>query len=218
MKQLLKKWIKRTPLYGPLRNWAFARAQKRDLMAWERNGRPDPPPHIIKQRAIRSYAERYGLKILVETGTYFGDMVAAMRGHFDRIYSIELDKELCERARRRFSGDETVSVINGDSGIELGNIVGKLEQPALFWLDGHYSAGETARGVKDTPILDELAHISSARCRGSVVIIDDARAFGADPAYPTIEELREFIRAKMPGAKIEIECDSIRITPSEGAG
>ena len=36
------------------------------------------------------YAERFNLRVFVETGTCSGDTVREMRGHFDRIYSIEL--------------------------------------------------------------------------------------------------------------------------------
>ena len=110
-----------------------------------------------------------------------------------------------------------IEIIHGDSGVELGKLLNRLDQPALFWLDGHYSAGVTAKGELDTPIFKELDHVFSTRHRGDVVIIDDARFFGTDPAYPTIEELCEFIEARKPGAKIEIEYDSIRITPPDEA-
>ena len=90
----------------------------------------------------------------------------------------------------------------------------RLDRPALFWLDGHYSAGITARGDRDTPVLDELRHILSAQEARHVIVIDDAREFGVDPGYPTAEELTAFIRSMRPSARINIEDDSIRITPS----
>lgn len=209
---LLKASIRKTPLYHPVRNWLRALKHARELRRWERCGKPVPPPHVVKQRTIRSFADRFGLQVLVETGTYYGDMVEAMKRRFKRIYSIELDTQLCERATKRFQRDRHVKIIQGDSGIELGKIVGQLDQPALFYLDGHYSGGTTAKGTGDTPIYEELAHIFNARERGHVIVIDDARCFGTDPAYPSIEKLREFIRSKRPDARIEIEDDSIRIT------
>jgi len=213
MEQFLKELIKRTPIYTPLRNWVNRRKLKKELLEWERRGKPAPPPHIVKQRVIRSFAERYGLRCLVETGTYYGDMVEAMKCYFDRIYSIELSKELYEKAKLRFDGDKRLEIIHGDSGVELGKLLRRIDQPALFWLDGHYSAGVTAKGNKDTPIYEELTHIFSTQNSGYVVIIDDARCFGTDPAYPTIKELSDFIKTKRPDAQIEVECDSIRITP-----
>lgn len=205
MKNFQKKLIQRTAIYSA------QRAQ--ELEKWERNGRPIPPPHIVKQLTIRHFAEVFGTRVLIETGTYYGDMVEAMKHYFDQIYSIELSKYLYEKANRRFALDDNIMILHGDSGVELEKLIAKLDEPALFWLDGHYSAGVTARGVKDTPIYEELEHIFSSPQKGHVIIIDDARCFGADPAYPSIDELCEFIRANYPNAKIAVENDSIRILP-----
>ena len=118
-----------------------------------------PPEHTVKRRVLREYATKYGLRILVETGTYKGDMVEAMRGHFDHIYSIELSDTLHRECRTRFHGIKGIHLIHGDSGVELGKLMKRIQQPALFWLDGHYSGKITARGLKDTPIREELEHI-----------------------------------------------------------
>ena len=90
----------------------------------------------------------------------------------------------------------------------------KLSVPALFWLDAHYSAGVTARGEVDTPLLAELGHILAGRDLGHVIVIDDARALGRDPAYPTIDELRDFILARRRNVQISVEGDSVRVIPS----
>lgn len=214
MKQFLKKLLKSTPLYHPIRTWVFTRRQKRIYAEWVSKGKLTPPPHLAKQLALRDFAKRYGLRVLVETGTFNGDMVEAMKPYFDRIYSIELSEELYQEATRRFAGDTRIEIIQGDSGIELGNLIPRLTQPALFWLDGHHCEG-TARGGKDTPIHEELTHIFSSAQRGHVIVIDDARDFGGDPAYPTIEELSNFIRAKVSNVGITVENDSIRITPPD---
>lgn len=184
-------------------------------MQWENRGRPAPPPRIIKQRTLQEYSKRYGLRILVETGTFYGDMVEAMKSSFDNIYSIELSNDLYERAKRRFKGQEHIEIIHGDSGEELINLMSKIDRPALFWLDSHYSGGVTARGNKDTPIYDEMHHILNAQDRGHVIIIDDARCFGTVPAYPSIEEINEFIKSKRTNADIVVQDDSIRITPRQ---
>jgi len=186
----------------------------KQIAQWEKDGKPFPPPPAVKQQTLQHYAEKYNLQTLVETGTYYGDMVEAMRDGFARIYSVELSRELYEKARERFAGEKHIELIWGDSGVEMGKVMKKLNQPALFWLDGHYSAGETARGNKDTPIYEELGHILNAEETGNVIIIDDARNFGMDPEYPTMEELTDFIRLKRPDLAIAVENDSIRITPA----
>jgi len=202
-----------TGLIGRLQDWVRARRQERALAEWERRGRPVPPPHVVKQGVLRSYARRYDLKIFVETGTYRGDMVEAMKPLFEKIYSIELSERLFDAARKRFQADRHVELIHGDSGKELGRIMERIDRPALFWLDGHYPAGETARGEHETPVREELEHIFRAPDLGHVIVIDDARAFGTDPAYPTLEELARYVRSRRPRAGVLVEDDSIRITP-----
>jgi hypothetical protein len=215
VKQSLKQAIKKTRLYRPLRDWAEKGRHKRELMKWYRNGTPAPPPHIVKQRTLRRFADRFGLMILVETGTYLGDMVEAMKGAFDQIYSIELSDELYDNAKDRFKDEKNVELIHGDSGTELGKLMHRIDRPALFWLDAHYSAGVTAKGDEDTAIYGELTHIFGAEYRGHVIVIDDARCFGTNPGYPSIEELSKFIKSKSSNVSITIEEDSIRITPNK---
>jgi hypothetical protein len=215
MKEALKRVIKQTPLYPAVRQWLFVQRQAGAVAEWERRGRPAPLPHIIKQQTLQELAARFNLKVLVKMGTYYGDMVAAMRPFFDRIYSIELSRDLYEKAARRFANDGAVQIIYGDIGVEFGNLVPWLEGPALFWLDGHYAAGETALGGKDTPIFEELAHIFNSGSAGHVIVIANARSFGRDAGYPTIAELKQFIRSAKPDAYIEVENDSILVLPRE---
>ena len=215
MKKLYKKLLKKNPFYYPLHNWKARRKQRKEFLTWEDKGKPAPPPHIVKQQALKSYAEKFGLHILVETGTYYGDMIEAMKNDFEQIYSIELSRELYEEAKWRFKDIEQIELIHGDSGIKLKDVVSKISQPTLFWLDGHYSSGKTARGDKDTPIYEELDHILNSPYKGHVIIIDDARCFGADHGYPSIKELSTFIKSRTPSVNIVVKDDSIRITPEE---
>ncbi|HEV8644086.1 MAG TPA: hypothetical protein VGR01_00780 [Burkholderiales bacterium] len=212
MSATLRK-LKTTNWYNAYRNWRRRRKQARELRDWERSGRPSPPPPQIKRGVIRAYAAKYDLRVFVETGTYRGDTVEAMKDLFDRIYSIELSRGLFEKARERFKSFKHIEIIHGDSGTELGRIVNRIDQPALFYLDGHYSAGETARGEKDTPIFEELHHILNSSETEHVILVDDARCFGADPAYPSIDDLTRFVHAMRSEAQVTVEDDCIRITP-----
>jgi hypothetical protein len=187
--------------------------QNRTIRRWERKGRPVPPPDIVKHNTLKEYAKKYFLNVFIETGTFNGDTVEAMKGTFEKIISIELSTTFFEKASERFKPDKHISIIQGDSGTVLGSIAGGLKQPALFWLDGHYSGGDTARGATDTPVFEELAHILGSPERRHVVIIDDVHCFGADPGYPTIEELKKFILSMRKEVSISIKDNSIRIVP-----
>lgn len=211
--QVFVRFIKCTPLYSVLRLAFLKRSQQKELIDWERRGKTGCSPHLIKQRALLEYARCYGLNILVETGTYLGDMVEAMKSHFKQVYSIELSKDLHALAVKRFRSDVHVEILQGDSGTELGNLMSRINEPVLFWLDGHYSGGITAKGNKDCPIFEELGHILKGTELNHVIIIDDARYFGTDPAYPTADELKMFVKSRWPDVDFEVKDDSIRITP-----
>ncbi len=195
-----------------LRDFRVQRRQAREYAKWVRSGYPNPPPHSVKQQVLRGLAHDYGLEILVETGTFRGDMVAAMLESFHKIFSIELSEQLYIAARRRFQKCTNVEIVHGDSGVELARLLPRLDRPTLFWLDGHYSAGATARGASDTPIFEELSHILNSPMQNYVIVIDDARLFGTDSSYPTFEELRHFIQSSSAGSQIHVETDSIRVT------
>ena len=215
MEKYIPKFITKTLLYTQLRLWTKMRLQKWIIAKWEKQGRPSPPPPVFKHQTIRDYAKRFKLRVFVETGTYIGDTVAAVMRSFDKLYSIELSRDFYEIARKRFERKDKVTIIHGDSGIEIHKVINWLDQPALFWLDGHFSGGVTAKGDKDTPIIEELTHIYDSKLDGHVIIIDDAHYFGTDPAYPSIEDLRMFIRSKKPDNKVDIKDNIIRITPGE---
>lgn len=179
---------------------------------WEREGRPVPPPPPAKIRELRRYARTYRLRTFVETGTFFGDTTAALARNVHRVVTMELSPDLAERARRRFAHDPKVTVLEGDSGALLPGVLSELAVPALFWLDGHYSAGITARGAEDTPVRTELTAILAHPVRQHVIMIDDAREFTGG-VYPTVEELREQVRAAGDPYAVEVRDDIIRLTP-----
>jgi len=183
---------------------------RRDLearRAWEKQGRPSPPPHIIKEELIKNFAQDFNTPILIETGTYLGDMVHAMRKSFTRIISFELDPTLAAQAQKRFAGDSHIQIIQGDSGKLLAEYLKNIHEPCLFWLDGHYSGGITAKGSLETPIKNELTAILSHPVDGHVILIDDARCFTGENDYPTLDELKTLVANR----NFSVEHDVIRI-------
>lgn len=189
------------------RKWE-ARAQ---IQAWRRSGSPIPPPHVYKQKVLSRYAFRYQLSTLVETGTYLGDMIFCMRKRFHTIISIELSRELCERAQQRMRDFPNISVIHGDSSQVLPKVLEDLRVPSLFWLDGHYSAGNTALGELETPVSAEVDAILNHPVKGHVILIDDARNFDGSHDYPTLSALRDYVIEACPKAKFFVKDDIIRI-------
>jgi len=189
--------------------------QKKQIEKWMEKGCPAPPPHIIKQNTIREYQEKYGCMVLVETGTYRGDMVEAQKKRFKKVISIELGVELFKKAQKRFVKDKNIVLVQGDSGKVLPGILAEINEPAIFWLDGHYSEWVTAKGDKDCPIFEELDAIFNSRKLNHVLLIDDARTFNGEGDYPTVGKLAEYIKSKNEKYQVEVKYDIIRAVISE---
>lgn len=183
------------------------KAQKKK---WNKQGKPIPVPHTIKQEIVLEYKDKYNIDILIETGTYLGDMVWAQRNNFSRIYSIELSKELVQKVSRRFKKKSHIEIIHGNSGKILEEIIPKITDQAIFWLDAHYSGGITARGEKDCPVYDELKAILSSEIE-HIILIDDAQYFIGERDYPTIEGVSTYVLNSFPNSDIKVEKDCIII-------
>jgi hypothetical protein len=210
MSKLLRHAVTRSSLGRVIRTIRHAG----ELSKWEKSGRPAPPPFAYKLKVLRSFAERYQLRTFVETGTYLGDMDYALRSVFSRIVTIELSEDLHAAARRRFAKLSHMKCLHGDSSVLLPELLATIEQPCLFWLDAHYSAGFTARGAKDTPISVELDAVLRHPIRHHVVLIDDARCFDGMHDYPLLCDLENGVTMLRPDLSFAVEHDIIRIFPS----
>jgi hypothetical protein len=153
---------------------------------WVAKGMPLPPIPAAKRRIILGLLARHELKTFVETGTFKGDTLAAVAATGIRAISVELSPEYFDRANQRFAGKRNVELHQGDAGDVLPRIVATLQEPALFWLDGHYSAGETAHGALASPISAEVQCILDSPIQGHVMLIDDAHEFTGDGGYPEL--------------------------------
>ena len=147
-------------------------------------------PGVVKRRMINRYIRETGCNTFVETGTYLGDTLdyISKRNINVQCYSIELSEHYYIKAQKRFIHRANVSLIHGDSGECISKIVRGLNSSALFWLDGHYSAGNTARGSKDTPIEMELKVLMESPF-ANILLIDDARLFIGENHYPHLDEI-----------------------------
>lgn len=138
----------------------------------------------------------------IETGTYLGDTVETALKHFPFVHSVELSKELFEKAQKRFVNNKNARLYHGDSIEMLPSIIKKCKDKTVFFLDAHFSMGTTAKGKTNTPIITELEKIKKSSMKDAIIIIDDARMFYEpliNPAntfmegYPTLNQIVEKI-------------------------
>ena len=142
----------------------------------------------------------------VETGTYLGVTTRALASHVSHVYSIELSKPLYKGAKKRLK-HSNIQLFHGNSTDVLPQLMRQLKSPALFYLDGHYSCGITAKGPEETPILKELQAIFDAPPMAHVIVIDDIVLFTGESTnadtYPSISELETFIKSHRAQARIQ---------------
>jgi len=175
MKIKLKSFVRNNSVYIALANTlAFAK--------WARKKYRAPSPHFIKQACLL----RNGFEnaIWVETGTYLGETTRVLAKHSSMVYTIEPEPRLFANAVKYFKNHKNVRVLNGTSEQIFPTLLKEIQGNVNFWLDGHYSAGITFKGENDTPILEELKHISEnlKQFRNICVLIDDIRCF--NPKHP----------------------------------
>lgn len=146
-----------------------------------------------RRELLREYGRTCGRRIFIETGTNQGLTPLALVSSFDQLFTIELDDALFSRARDMFAGYPNVHCLHGDSTYMLPEVLARIEEPALVWLDGHYSGPGTAHGEQSSPIREELRILFEDK-RPHVILVDDARIFGGGPEhtlYPHYEPYPE---------------------------
>ena len=201
--------MQRMPFYGAYKSLSHYP----DYWYWKLRRNPVRSPHLLKQRAVIDYARKFGLRTLVETGTYYGEMVAAVKNHFERVYSIEYDPALAQRAVGRFERDPRIHIHEGDSAAVLPGLLKSLAAPALFWLDAGYWGWDQLR--RDPGRLSaEVEAILCHPVRGHVILMDDARMLNGQNGALTFPEFESRVAARFPDRSIELRYDIVRITQS----
>jgi hypothetical protein len=204
----IRSLFKRLPIYPAFKQVGHYP----DYWYWKLRGEPRRIPHLLKQRAVLEYARRFELKTLVETGTYYGEMIAAVAGRFDQVYSIELDPRLATLAQQRFRGRPHVHVIEGDSQKVVPELLQQIDRRCLWWLDAGY-CGWVGEIGNPNRLGSEFQAILADRRHDHVILMDDADGINGEGNSPTLPELIASIEANYPNRQVEVARNIIRITP-----
>lgn len=198
----LKAFIRASFSNRTLRMW-------KALIRWGNNGYAAPSPHFIKQIVL--FRNAIPNSVWVETGTHLGETTKELSKYGSFVYSIEPDPTLYSNAAEHFRSYPNVEILKGLSEEVFPLLLPKLSGDVNFWLDGHYSGGITHKGPQDTPILEELAHISANlnHFRKVCVMVDDIRCFNPEldeySTYPSLNVLVDW--ANKNGLSWHIEHD-----------
>jgi len=189
----------------------FYSCEKQFAIARKKDPNSTPVPHFIKQNIIKEYSKRFNIKVFIETGTFLGIMINSLINEFNKLYSIELSEILYKRAKNLFKLHPNVEILLGNSAEVLPILIRDINLPCIFWLDGHYSGGITAKASSETPIIRELTTIFNHPVKNHVILIDDARLFIGKRDYPTMEELKDLLDKFLSHYHFEVKDDVIII-------
>ena len=163
-----------------------------------------------KRERLAAFAHRY--ETFIETGTYLGETAAAMAKVYRQVHTVEIHDELYYNAAERLRQHGNVTTHHGNSSDILPTILAKIDGPAVFWLDAHYSGPKTGRITKSqqTPIEEELSQIFATGSSEHLIFIDDARLFVGKDSYPKLGRLWKFVRTHSPYS-MTVRDDIIRL-------
>ncbi|HEY9619623.1 MAG TPA: FkbM family methyltransferase [Crinalium sp.] len=140
--------------------------------------RMGPPVELILQLQAA-----HAIRHFVETGTYLGQTAYWASQFFEHVTTIEFSESLYERAKTHYAQIKNLQFLYGHSLAQLRTLVPHLDSAALFWLDAHWSGGETYGANDECPLLDEIEIINQSEFE-HFILIDDARLFTAPPPPP----------------------------------
>lgn len=119
--------------------------------------------------------------LFIETGTNQGHTIFAMEQHFRNLITIELSEKYYTNTKNRYQGSK-INFILGDSAAVFEKNLASIEEDAIFFLDGHWSSGDTAKGPKDCPLIEEITSIKNLYKNKAIIIVDDFRLFEKGPS------------------------------------
>lgn len=163
-----------------------------------------PPSVLLKYKGAS--------KVFFETGTFTGESTRkAVKAGFDQIYSVELDIDRYKAAKKKFATIANITLFQGESVAVMREVLPKIMDPILFWLDAHPIWIEPTP-IPSTPLLDELRVIKEC-CTSShiVILIDDMSMVGTYWKTFGMEDVERGIRLIDP--QFTIVRESNRFAP-----
>lgn len=139
------------------------------------------PPELI-----RALARNAGIDAAIETGTFRAEGTLILSEAVKRVWTIELDKHLYDRAIARHRSRDGITFLLGSSDEVLRSLATEVDEPVIFWLDAHGGMADhlnsrpssPAADATKCPLVGELQAVREFTCvTSSCVLIDDARLF-----------------------------------------
>jgi predicted O-methyltransferase YrrM len=129
-------------------------------------------------------------RTFIETGTFEGETSKAMNDLFDELHTIEASEKYFDISKENLK-ESKIKVHLGESPRILETLVRDLRDSfVVFFLDAHYSSGETYGDYLEQPLLKEISVILKYRnFNETLILIDDARLLNGHLGYPSLDEI-----------------------------
>jgi hypothetical protein len=137
-------------------------------------------PSLDKQFLLALKEDYTKYNNFIESGTFYGETTLAMEPFFNKLYTVEIKQEFYTNFKNNYKGNK-IEIFLGESSDIFTEILPSIQTPSIFFLDGHWSCGNTGKGKKDCPLYEELTSIINNFKYKAIIIIDDVRLFGMGP-------------------------------------
>lgn len=115
------------------------------------------------EKEVLKLKEQFGIKSVIETGTYHGDTTIFFAENFSEVYTCELIEDNYKQALTRLNYYKNVSANLGGSETVLAPMIEAATKPVLIFLDAHWYKN---------PLLGELDIIAKAGIKPVLLIHD----------------------------------------------
>jgi len=120
---------------------------------------------------------KFGIKTIIETGTYLGQTTEEFSKIVDNVLTIEINESYYASSKSKLKKYPNVKCLLGSSPNKMSEILSasELNKPVLFYLDAHWG--------NYNPLIDELKRISLHKMKCSVIAIHDFKVPNKDFGY-----------------------------------
>ncbi len=136
------------------------------------------------EREVEYLVNAMALSVFFEGGTYKGETALRASRSIDKVFTVERSEFMFATAQSAIGDVKNIVMLKGDSRDHLQAVLDANDN-IIFWLDAHWSGGNTYGESDECPLLDELRIIFSNK-KNYVILIDDARLFLAPPPKPHV--------------------------------
>jgi hypothetical protein len=171
-----------------------------------------PSLNLAFLKLIRDNYANY--PVFIETGTLNGETTFALEPYFNKLHTVEFSETYYERTKSRYTGSK-INFILGDSSLVLEKLLPTIRDKTIFFLDGHWSGGDTGHSAKDVPLIEEITHINNLFQHQAIIVIDDFRLFGLDKSSGKLGEDWSYINKQSLLDILQKRINNVYHLPSE---